>query len=67
LGERDETKFIDARHSAETELPYGSNLSSATLLGLDDFLIDLGPGRLRPGRGFFLEAARPGLTATIVA
>jgi hypothetical protein len=28
LGERDETKFFDARNRAETELPYGSKPSS---------------------------------------
>jgi hypothetical protein len=50
-GERDETKSFDARNGVETELSYGSKPSSTTLLGLD-FLIDLSPGWLRPGRGF---------------
>jgi len=39
---RDETKFFDARNSAETEVPYSSK-SSGPLEGLDLNLIDFEP------------------------
>jgi hypothetical protein len=42
IGKRDETKFFDARNSAETEVPYNSSLL-APLVGLVLNLIDFEP------------------------
>ena len=48
MGKRDETKFFDARNSAETEVPYSSK-PSGTLAGLDLNLIDFEPRLALPG------------------
>ena len=43
IGKRDETKFFDARNSAETEVPYSSKPSGTPSWGLDVNLIDFEP------------------------
>ena len=53
IGKRDETKFFDARNSAETEVAYSWKVIWHPLAGLDLNLIDFEPRLALPG--LFLE------------